>query len=102
MTDDLDPTKIDIDPMLFGTVPDDPDIERVPDDYSGLQSAAQQHRWNRQVTLISMLNTCVVCDGPIETTEMRPNTGGSITKYKCQDCGEAWVHDDEQDVTSHR
>lgn len=97
----MDPTRVDVDPMLFGEFPDS-DIEQVPVEYVDLSSAEQQHRWNRQVTLVSMLDACVECDGPIRTREMESPSGDTIVKYKCTDCGEAWVNNEDQNITSHR
>jgi hypothetical protein len=90
MSDDIDATKVDIDPKLFGELPDEP-IEKIPEEYNGLISAQQEHEWSRQITLVSMLDACVHCDGPITERELRTPSGDVVSKLKCDDCGEAWV-----------
>lgn len=92
---DLDPTRVDVDPSLFGEFPDDPDVERISDDYEGIVSAEEHHRWKRQTTLVGMIGSCVRCDGPIDEKRLRGPDDATAVKYKCQDCKETWVSNSE-------
>jgi len=84
---DLDPTKVDVDPMLFGEFPDG-EIEEITAEAASCATAEEVQRWERQVTLIRLTDACPHCDGPVETYG---NRNDDTVEYACQDCGEAWI-----------
>lgn len=89
--DDVRTDRIDCDPDLFGELPDDPDVERLPDGNRELISAEQEHRWNRQITLVELTGACVRCDADVEYSEYDGINDIHVEKYKCTECGESWT-----------
>lgn len=85
---DLDPTKVDVDPMLFGEFPDG-EIEEITAEAASYATAEEVQRWERQVTLIRLTDACPHCDGPVETYGDDRNS--DAVEYACQDCGEEWI-----------
>lgn len=85
---DLDATRVDVVPMLFGEFPEGR-IEKITAEPSSVATAEAVQEWKRQVTLIRLTDACPHCDGPIKTYGDRRNS--DTIEYACQDCGDAWI-----------
>lgn len=85
----IEPTKVDVDPALFGEWPEG-EIEEITSEPASCATAQEVHEWERQIDLIRLTGACPHCDGPVEEygTDVR---GDNTVEYACQDCGEAWI-----------
>lgn len=75
---EIDPTKVDVDPALFGEVPEgeiDQDIDT----------------WERQVTLIKLTRSCPLCDGYVDRAEIDDMDGNTVIDFMCEDCEYQWL-----------
>lgn len=89
-SDELDTTRVDIDPALFGELPDGP-IEQIDREGNGLVSGKTQHEWEREAMIVDMIEACPYCDGEVSKTEMRSPSGDLIVRRHCRHCDEQWI-----------
>jgi hypothetical protein len=86
--DGVQTDRVDVDPALFGELPEGR-IEEITADPSSVATAEAVQEWKRQVTLIRLTDACPHCDGPVETHGDRRTS--DMIEYVCLDCGDAWV-----------
>lgn len=96
--DELQADRVEIDPALFGELPDGP-IEIVDQDGNGLISGQAQHEWEREATIVGMTRACPYCDGSVNEREVESPNGDSLQKLTCTDCGERWTTNREKGFT---
>jgi len=86
-SDEIDPTRVDIDPMLFGEIDHGP-IEEMGD-MIGVDDPELYREWQREVTLLRLTGACPKCDGPTNYLEM-DNGEEDVESWTCMDCWSEW------------
>lgn len=85
---EIDTTRVDVDPMLFGEFPDGP-IEEVGDVTIGVDDEQEYRQWQREVALLRLTGACPNCDGPTNYLELDSGTE-DVESWTCMDCWSEW------------